>query len=165
MTKLEKFVFVFVLSLLLPYCNHVRAETEGSDTIVGCFVPGECDRSLILDTVENVSSPEQCAEACEGFAGCKYFTHYQVLVFQAAGETVKWCGINFPPKIESRETKMLLNSQRTRVIFPRRTSIFFHSPQLVQTPILIGVLKPGKQRRAPKFKINETRKISSSRRK
>ena len=42
----------------------------------GCFTPGECARSLFLDTVA-APDPQSCLEACrESGDDCAYFTHY-----------------------------------------------------------------------------------------
>ena len=46
---------------------------------VGCYTPGECVGNPFLDIGSEIDDPTDCSRECEGFDGCLYFTHYQVL--------------------------------------------------------------------------------------
>ena len=63
-------MLLFLILLSIP-------ATFGQDDI-GCYVPGQCLRSLILNK-SIVDSPEECLANCKQWEGgieCKYFTFY-----------------------------------------------------------------------------------------
>lgn len=43
---------------------------------IGCFVSGECRESLVVDSMVNSASPEDCLEFCDQTVDCNHFSHY-----------------------------------------------------------------------------------------
>ncbi len=85
-----------VLVLLLPLSLTSRLPlSRGQEELIGCFVEGECYRSLYLDE-EATEDEYACLDFCKGVDGCLYFTYFfdtsACVAFANCEELVEDCG-------------------------------------------------------------------------
>ena len=65
---LTPFLAVFSLAYL---CPAISLE-------VGCYTPGECKHSQLVDIVSEVAEPQQCSRRCRENGECGFFTFHTV---------------------------------------------------------------------------------------
>ncbi len=66
--------------LLLSLAVAPLAALAQQDDPIGCYVPGECTRSLVFDTL-SAGTPFECLQRCNEYSAtedrrCEYFTHF-----------------------------------------------------------------------------------------
>jgi len=67
----------FVLPIMADMDPNVRRE----DNNIGCFVSGECTKSVMENVYADVSTPEMCLGHCKAQEGCRYFTLHNQACF------------------------------------------------------------------------------------